>query len=267
MLPDIEQVTRIIEETSAQEAVPRFRALAMADIKRKASGDLVTAADLAVEHRLEQRLRDLLPGTVAVGEEAVEANQGLIEAVTRAGRVWVIDPIDGTGNFAAGNPLFAVMVSLIEDGITLAGWIHDPIGARSAVASRGDGALMNGRRLQVAPGAHPLAMRGALHASTYAPPELAAQINRRRGKVGAIKSLHCAGQEYLRLAGGETHFAFYSRLLPWDHAAGVLIHREAGGIGRTLAGDDYEARDFRQKGLLLAPDEASWGALYGTLFE
>ncbi len=88
----------------------------------------------------------------------------------------------------------------------------------------------------------------------------------RRARVGAIKSLRCAGWEYLRLATGETQFSLFTKLMPLDHVPGTLIYREAGGLARTLDGAPYGARSYRAPGLLLAPDEASWQWLHDTLF-
>jgi fructose-1,6-bisphosphatase/inositol monophosphatase family enzyme len=73
----------------------------------------------------------------------------------------------------------------------------------------------------------------------------------------------CVGREYMDLAGGALDFALYTRLKPWDHAAGVLIHQEAGGFSRiTDDGTSYQpAPGIQQTTLLLAPDQAAWQAL------
>lgn len=266
MLPDIEAVTAILEETAAEEILPRFRSLKDHEIRDKGRGDLVTVADVAAEKRITERLLDLLPDATVVGEEAVDAEPELLEDVALEDLVWVIDPIDGTGNFARGKPVFAVMVALIQSGRTVAGWIHDPIAPRTATAEQGSGAWLGDERLRVAAGGAPSDMRGTLHAGAFAPPDMARQVQARRDRVGAIKSLRCAGHEYLRLASGEMHFSLFTRLMPWDHAPGGLIHGEAGGVGRTLDAAPYGARSYRGSGLLLAPDETSWRALHVALF-
>ena len=258
-------VTAILEEAAAQEILPRFRALADHEVREKRSGDLVTVADEAAERYIERRLRDLLPGAQVIGEEAVEADPGLLDRLDDADLIWVIDPIDGTGNFARGKPVFAVMVALLRNRDTVGAWIHDPVGGRTAVAEEGSGAWLNGTRLQVAAPAMPREMNGTLHAGTFAPPALARQLQQRRDRVGAVKSLRCAGHEYLRLARAETHFSLFTKLMPWDHAPGALIHREAGGVARTFDGADYAAHRIRAGGLMLAPDPSSWRALHGVL--
>jgi fructose-1,6-bisphosphatase/inositol monophosphatase family enzyme len=263
-----DQVTEIISETTAEVVMPRFQALAKGEVRQKASGELVTVADVETEKLLIQRLGPLLPGAVFVGEEATAEKDELIDLLADNQPVWVIDPIDGTGNFARGRPIFAVMVALVKSGQTCAAWIHDPVNARTAVAEHGGGAFMNGERLSVASteGLSPKEMIGTLHAGQFAGRAMASQIDSRRHAVGAIKSLSCAGQEYLRLSSGEMHFSLFTKLMPWDHAPGGLIHAEAGGLGKLLDGRPYTPARHDAHGLLLAPDEASWESLHHALF-
>jgi len=262
----MEAVIGIIEETAAAEVMPRFRALAEADIRKKRGGEVVTVADEAAERVLARRLAPLVPGSLVLGEEATAADPARMDALAGADPVWIIDPIDGTSNFARGVDVFVIMVGLVRDGETLAGWIHDPIAGRTATAEAGAGAWLGARRLAVAQAASAADMRGTLHAGTFAPPEMVRQVQARRERVGAIKSLRCAGREYLRLATAETHFALFTKLMPWDHVPGSLIQREAGGVAQTLDGAPYGARSYRASGLLLAPDPSAWQAIYDALF-
>ncbi|MFQ6017861.1 MAG: inositol monophosphatase family protein [Kiloniellaceae bacterium] len=266
MRPDIETVTGILEEAAAEEILPRFRVLKADEVRAKDTGELVTVADVAAEERIGRRLLDLLPGSCVVGEEAVAADPRRLDGLSGDRPVWTIDPLDGTGNFARGRPVFAVMVGLIRGGRTRAAWIHDPVGERTATAEEGSGAWMAGRRLRAAAPASPAEMRGTLHAGSFATPEMVRRVRARRDRVGTVKSLNCAGGEYLRLVSGQTHFSLFTKLMPWDHAPGTLIHSEAGGTGRTLDGAPYRPRSYRAAGLLLAPDEASWGTLREVLF-
>ncbi|MCH6587599.1 MAG: inositol monophosphatase [Proteobacteria bacterium] len=264
---DLDTVATILEEVAAEEVLPRFRKLRDHEVRAKEGGELVTVADLAAEAQIERRLRDLLPGARFVGEEAVAEDPGLLDLLeSEDDWIWVVDPIDGTGNFAGGTPVFAVMAGLVRGGETAAAWIHDPVGGRTATAERGAGAWLNRRRLTLAAPPPVEALRGTLHAGTFAPPAMVRQVQARRARVGAIKSLRCAGWEYLRLATGEMQFSLFTKLKPWDHVPGALIYREAGGLARTLDGAPYGARSHRAPGLLLAPDEASWQWLHDTLF-
>ena len=262
---DIDAVTRILEEAAVVEILPRFQSLRSHEVREKESGELVTVADERAEEHIAGRLRDLLPGAYMVGEEAVAADPTILPEISKEPLIWFIDPIDGTGNFASGNPVFAVMVGLVKKGQTVAGWIHDPVSGTTATAELGAGAWRAGSRLTAAAAAPIKDMRGTLHANTFAPAEMAKQIQSRRNRVHAIRSLRCAGHEYLRLASGHTHFSLFTKLMPWDHVPGALIYREAGGVARTLDGADYLARSYQAAGLLLAPDAAAWQALHDVL--
>ncbi|MDF2096188.1 inositol monophosphatase family protein [Aquibaculum arenosum] len=265
MFPDFERIGAVLREVAAEEAMPRFRALADEDVRRKAAGDLVTVADIAVERQLERRLPDFLPGSLVVGEEAVEDDPTVLDRLEGDRHVWIIDPIDGTGNFARGSATFAVMVALTRGTETLGGWIYDPVGQRMLIAERGEGAYLNGERLRATRGKAVTALQGTLHFGSTTDPQVARALSRNESKVGRLKSLRCAGQEYLRLTTGDSDFALFTKTKPWDHCPGVLILEETGGQGRLLNGRPYTARDYRAPGLLLAADAAHWDALQTTL--
>jgi len=260
---DIAAVAGLVREVAREHILPRFERLAADDIRRKEKGDLVTIADLEAEAALTPRLAAMLPGSLVVGEEEVAKDPSVLDRLAGDGPVWLIDPVDGTSNFAAGIPLFAVMVALVRGGETVAAWIHDPVKNAMATAERGSGAWCDGARLQVAAEEPPDRMSGAM-SHHFGNRQLVRKIAGRSNMVGSVFSFRCAGQEYLALAAGRAHFALYHRLLPWDHAPGVLLHREAGGYGRQLDGSPYSPR-IHAGGLLLTPDEASWTALHAVL--
>ena len=264
---DPESVARIFEEVAAEEVLPRFRNLADHEVSHKDRGEPVTVADVASEKALSRRLCELLPGARVVGEEGTAKDPRLLELLAGDDPVWVIDPIDGTGNFASGRACFAVMGALVERRRIVAAWIHDPIVGRTAIAEAGGGAWMSGRRLSVAAPSGLAEMRGTLHAGQFASPDMKQHIQERRGRLNTLPSLRCAGAEYLRLASGESHFSLFTKMMPWDHAPGVLIHAEAGGHGRTLDGAEYDPARRDAKGLLLTQDAASWQALNAALFD
>src|SRR5262245_63225070 len=100
--------------------MPRFGKLEPGDVSSKAPGEPVTVADREAESALAAGLTALRPGSVVVGEEAVSADPSLLGRLRQPGEVWVIDPIDGTANFAAGREPFALMVALLRDTVTVA---------------------------------------------------------------------------------------------------------------------------------------------------
>ncbi len=134
---DIDRVTALIAEIAAEEIMPRFTKLAAGDVREKAPGDLVTIADEATEHRLTPLLTQLLPGSCVLGEEGAAASPALFDRLAGDAPVWVIDPVDGTSNFAAGAGDFGVMVALVRHDAVLAGWIHDPRTGETVTAEQG----------------------------------------------------------------------------------------------------------------------------------
>lgn len=242
----MEVVGQIIREAAESEILPRFKNLQASQIREKKPNQLVTEADIEAEKVLSRRLCQLLPGAV-VGEEGVEADPALMTALERPGVVWVIDPVDGTANFAHGNPRFAVVVALVVDGVTVAGWIHDPVPNRTITAQMGQGAWRADTRLRVSSEVPLAQMAGSV---------------KKRGRV-AEHVLHVArrgsaAHDYLDLVTGKLHFAHFKKLMPWDHAAGVLIHAEAGGYGAMMDGGPYTPVLHADGQLLLAPGQASW---------
>jgi fructose-1,6-bisphosphatase/inositol monophosphatase family enzyme len=263
-LPDIVKVATLIEDVAASEIMPRFGRT----VARTKTGphDLVTEADEAAERALEARLPALAPGIV-VGEEAVAANPGLLDAATRPEPYWVVDPVDGTANFAVGLPLFGVMVAYVLAGEAVAAWIHDPVRGITATAERGGGAWLGQRRLAVAK-PDSLAHMAGTAGVRYGARDIAERVGRRADRVASYLILRCAAQEYLALLQGQTHFCLYHRTYPWDHAPGCLLATEAGGVARRLDGTAYRAGDgIWSAPLLISASDESWGWVKAALID
>ena len=264
-LPDPEKVAAIIREVAATEIVPRFRALSAGDIREKSPGDLVTIADEAAERALTVRLADLLPGSLVVGEEACAADPAILSRLNGGAEpVWIIDPVDGTSNFANGRPTFAVLLALAVKGQTVAGWIYDPLGERMAIAQAGEGAWMAGTRLRARPGGAIPDLRGSL-STKFFPAEEKKRMESLRPHFASTYRLFCAAHEYLNLLTGKGQFAVYNRTMPWDHAAGALAYAEAGGHVAKWDGSPYHPGDV-SGGILMAGDQPTWTALRHFLF-
>ena len=262
----LDQVADLIREVAATIVLPRFRHLSSDEITEKTPGDLVTVADQESEQALTRGLTALLPGSVVVGEEAVAADPRVLDRVRDPGAVWIVDPVDGTNNFAAGKTPFAVMVALIRDGEPVAGWILDPVGDHLTVAEAGSGAYRDGLRVKTRtddPGA--AALRGVV-ARQYLPPHLRSVADENTPALaGVTHGRHCAGYEYPAVALDEQQFALFWRVLPWDHVPGSLIVREAGGAVRHLDGSAYHPANS-EHGLLVAANDDIWDTVRDTLF-
>jgi fructose-1,6-bisphosphatase/inositol monophosphatase family enzyme len=266
---EIVAVLDLLREVAAREIMPRFRKLGAGDVRTKSGPlDPVTVADEAAERALTAGLLALFPGCDVIGEEAVAEGTARLDRLKQPGPVWVVDPIDGTANYAAELPLFGSMLALIEGDEILAGFIHDPVGDDTALALKGGGAWMverdNSRRaLHVAAPVPVGQMTGSISWRYLAPP-LRDQVLGRLGRLASVMDFRCAAHQYRMLAGGYCHAQLFRRLLPWDHAAGFLLHREAGGYARRFDGGVYKPSEI-EGGLLLAPDQVSWEALAEAL--
>lgn len=257
-LPEIDQVTAIIAETAQELIVPRFGRLEPGAIMEKAPGDLVTIADQESEVRLTARLPGLLPGSRVVGEEAYAKNPAVLDTLDGDDLVWIVDPVDGTANFAAGRPRFGTIVALVHRGETLMGWIHMPLDNQTAWAVKGEGAWLDGQRLLLRQPGPLSTLRGGFNL-VKSPPGYAAGVVRLGDAVASRTPVNCAGADYIDAAAGRVDILSYRKLFPWDHAAGVLLHAEAGGWAAVLDGTRYRPT-LRQGPILAAPDEASWQA-------
>ena len=137
---NIERLTAILREAAAKEIMPRFRRLDEGTIRTKSHAhDLVTEADEASERFITEAIKSASPQTVVIGEEAVAANPKLLDTHFENETVVYVDPVDGTWNFAAGLPLFAVMAAVVQKGEVVAGVIYDPLGDDWVMTERGCG--------------------------------------------------------------------------------------------------------------------------------
>lgn len=266
-----DRLEAILREAARREVMPRFRRLAAGDIRAKQNPvDVVTEADETAERFICAELAKAFPGAALIGEEAVSKDPTLLGKLSEADLAFVIDPIDGTLNYASDLSLFAVMAAVIVRGEIVAAVIHDPTADDSAMALRGEGAWMTSadgtsRDLRVAPAVATRRMNG-MASWQYFPEPLRSTLPGRFPAFLEVGSLRCCGQEYRLAAAGRLQFLLYGILNPWDHAPGALLYSEAGGHVRLLDGRAYSPTE-RPAGLLCAPDAESWQAIRSILLD
>ena len=267
---DVMELAAILRDAARSEALPRFRRLdsSMVHIKTEAI-DLVTEADIATENVIKARIAQWMPEALFVGEESVAADPALLTRLATAELAVVVDPIDGTANYAAGLPLFACMAAVVSGGETVAGIIYDPMGDDWVMAEKGGGAWLrrpNGEavRLHVA-APLPLAEMVGMASVAYMPRQSRPQVLQNTDKLRLLSNFRCAGHEYRTLASGHGQFVCYNKLMPWDHLAGTLISQEAGAYAARFDGSPYLPHHV-DGGLLLAPDEETWELLREKIF-
>lgn len=255
---DSRDVEALLRGVAAAEILPRFRNLQAGAVFEKRPGEVVTEADIAAEKWLSGRLTDLLPGSLVVGEEGAEENPDLLHRL-ESGAVWVVDPVDGTQNFADGKECFAVIVALLLEGETVGGWIYDPVGDVVCHASSEGKVDFSDARPVPAPrfGLALEAQRGALG-------HRARKALATRGGVSPdlVPRYRCVGREYMDLAAGMLDFVQYGfRLKPWDHLAGELIVRRAGyhvAVAGERRGYTPGAAGIVEGSLIAAADRETW---------
>jgi fructose-1,6-bisphosphatase/inositol monophosphatase family enzyme len=251
-------VRAVMEEAAARAILPRYQMLAADQIEAKAADDVVTVADTESEAILAEGLNRLLPEATIVGEEAAHADPSLMQRLGDA-LCWIIDPVDGTNNFAAGKPPFGILVALAERGETIAGWIYDPLTRRFCHAHRGMGAFIGEERViaRTTGKSPPIAAISLV----FVEPARREALKRHIAPHYTLVDIpRCAAEQYPRLALGENDVSIFERTLAWDHAAGVLFTNEAGGKAARPDGSPYRVDEDRA-GLIGAASPALWDEL------
>jgi len=246
---DVEAVTQLIARVARDAVMPKFRTLRDDEVHHKATADrvddIVTDADRDAEAQLTDGLLSLMPSACVLGEEAAHSDPSLMTLVDGDRPVWLVDPLDGTSNFANGIDAFGIMVGLALRGDVRFAWIHLPARNEMWVAGAGTGTFLNGARLRIPP-VEERTPRGALFIR-YMPPELREHmLSSISGHIAAMKHTGAAAIEYTDIARGRKEFAIYYRLLPWDHGAPALVLRESGGSVEHMDGRPYTVRSAHQ---------------------
>lgn len=249
-------VLSIMQDAATRAILPRYQSLAAHEIDAKAADDVVTIADKEAELILAEGLSKLLPEAAIVGEEAAHADPALLDRLGDA-LCWIIDPVDGTNNFAAGKPPFGVMIALAEAGETIAGWILDPLTGRLCHAHRGAGAYVGEEQISArSTGADtPIAAISLVFMDPAKRAEMKAHIAPHYTLTDIPR---CAAEQYPRLVLGVNDVSIFERTLAWDHAAGVLFVNEAGGKAARPDGRPYRVDEAHLPGLIGAASEALW---------
>ena len=223
-------------------------------VRYKGEVDLVTEVDERAEGVIGEVLREAFPG---YGMLAEEGGRRLGEGDSR----WIVDPLDGTTNYAHGLPIFAVSIALERAGEVILGVVHDPMREETYVAERGGGATLNGEPLRVSDTDEPI--RAFLvtgfpydRADMWAAVELFGRLTE---LTQDVRRLGAAALDLCYVAAGRLDAYYEKGLHAWDVAAGSLILKEAGG--RIT---DYRGREIDLEGREIV---ASNGLLHPLLLE
>jgi fructose-1,6-bisphosphatase/inositol monophosphatase family enzyme len=246
----------IARQTSHDIILPAFRSDSLKVSEKTCVQDLVTEADVQAERQMTCQIAEVFPHAVIIGEESVAANPDLQEGLDAHELCVIIDPIDGTYNYAHGIATFGVAIAVLVRGVTVFGLLYDPIMDDVSYAFRGHGA----RKMPKGADALPIQVRtgqcGFIPLTTLASENVGAAMDFGH-TMSPLKCLHCSVHEYRLICEGTASWALATKSAPWDHAAGHLIHTEAGGITRFADGEEYRAS--RTTGAIIsAPNEETW---------
>jgi len=248
-------VHAVMADAAVRAIMPRYRRLAASDVREKSPDELVTIADSESEAILNEGLARIFPEAAIVGEEAADLDEAVLDRLS-APLCWIIDPLDGTGNFVEGTGPFGILVALAERGEPIGGWIFDPLSDRFVAAFRGHGTRINGLpAVSRGSGADvPIASVSSLLEQAS---HRTALLERVRSAFQTVPIPRCAAEQYPAMILGRSDLTLFERTLPWDHAAGVLCLTEAGGVATRFDGSPYRVDDQRS-GLIAAATPALW---------
>lgn len=256
-------VRMLLQEVTQRIILPRYQKLAEHEVTAKMADDVVTIADHESEAMLAEGLA-MIADIPVVGEEAAFDDASVFDRLT--GDCWIVDPLDGTRNFARGAAPFGILVAMAQGGAAHTGWIYDCLTGRFCTVERGKGAFVDGERI---------AARSTGEAKPVAAVSLLfMDMAQRKATLTGIGDSYrlvdvpwCAAEQYPRLALGVNDLSLFERTFPWDHAAGALWLNEAGGRAARLDGSEYRVDQWERKGLLGAASPALWDDMARRLAE
>lgn len=227
-----EKLEQIVKSAAQEELLPRLR-----KVKRshKADGSIITEADVAMQERIAGELTAQWPDIALLSEEMPADEQQHLLAGGQP--LWILDPLDGTSNFAAGVPFFSVSLALLAEGQVSLGIVYDPLRDECFSAQQGRGAFLNGTALHSAECGLTLKQAMALIDFKRLPTDLATRLVTEM-PYASQRSFGSVALDWCWIAAGRCHIYLHGRQNIWDYAAGYLILHEAGGLSTSLSGDD-----------------------------
>lgn len=236
MTPPLTEVLAFAEAVARDAgALLRERFGAPLDVRHKGRIDLVTEVDVLSEQCIRQHIRARFPDHALLAEEG-----GLTE--TASAFRWIVDPLDGTTNYAHGYPFFSVAIALEHQGEVIVGVVYDPLRDELFSAAKGQGTTCNGRRLRVS---EVTALEQALLVTGFpynvkaSPQKNLDHFSAFLDLAQAIRRDGSAALDLAYVAAGRFDGFWELNLAPWDMAAGSLLVTEAGGHVTAFNGSAF----------------------------
>jgi len=249
MFSDLKKLEEIVKLAAQEVLVPH---LGSHEFVYKDDGSIVTKSDLAMQERLNRDLMQAWPQYAILGEEMSEQRQ--LEVINSDVAYWCIDPLDGTNNYAAGMPLYAVSIALINNGVAELGLIYDPSRDEMFTAIKGRGAFLNDIRLMHRESVHHAGRIIAEIEMKRLPRDLAVRLVT-DAPYGSHRNSGSSAIDWCWLAAGRFNIYLHGGQKLWDYAAGHLILEETGGRSIALDGQPVFRGKLETRSVLATLDE------------
>ena len=260
--PDLEKLKSLVKVAAKEELLKDF---GHSEFEYKDDGSVVTPADLAMQDRLARELKQHWPIYSILAEEMTDdAQLAVIDmaAVNKTKGYWCIDPLDGTSNYAAGVPFFAVSIALIIDNQQQLGLIYDPVRDEMFTAIKGQGAYLNDQLID-----------SSQMTFTKNKPIVAEIDLKRLPKKLTVKlltekifasqrNIGSSAMDWCWMAAGRFDIYLHGGQKLWDYAAGSLIFSEAGGRSVSLDNNDVFRGRLEVRSVLACYDEKLFNYWY-----
>ncbi len=235
MFPSADDLLRVCEQAARAGAAELTSWRGRAEVRHKGPRDLVTQADLASEATIRGVIQERFPDHGILGEESIDFAQ------LERPFCWIVDPLDGTTNYAHGLPCYGVSVAVAVDGRLTAGVVYDPERDECFSAAAGQPATLNGQRIAVS---RAVALEESLAAVSFPAfvkadsPDLKAFLNT-APQCQALRRTGSAALNLAYVACGRLDAHWAHETHSWDGAAGVLLIQQAGGVVTGVKGGPY----------------------------
>ena len=242
----------IIVQAAKSELLPYFANIAHTS---KTDNSIVTAADIATQENITQQLKQNWPDIPLLGEEMSPAEQE--QQLNSDKAVWCLDPLDGTSNFAAGIPYFAISLALLCNGKAILGVVYDPVRDEYFQAQDLNALLnvtLNDQPLEIKTTHRTLKSAMAIVDLKRLQPSLAARIATEQ-PFASQRNFGASALDWCWLATKRSHVYLHGNQNIWDYAAGELIFRLAGGYSSTLQGEQVFKQALEKRSVVAAIDE------------
>ncbi len=249
MLPELKKLESLIHQVAKEEILPRFNRVGY---EVKEDGSLLTEADLSADRRISTALAEMHPEIAFLSEEMTEAEQQ--ELLNTSEKLWCLDPLDGTSNFAAGIPLFATSLALFVDGEVHIGITYDPVRDEMFSAVKGQGAWLNGEPMECVSSGFEINKTIAIVDFKRLKPDLVQRLLN-NPPYKSQRNLGTCVLEWVWMAANRGHLYLHGGMKLWDLAAGTLILEEAGGYACTLQGESVFRAAMTPRSVLISPDK------------